>query len=141
MAVVSFTEPPETFIFPAAGSKVQVVRPGEDSSFVTGLKYCGCIAGAAIDWSALPETLKADLDVIALHGTEENSEKLDELSEEEYIASIESIQPAALRLYNYWVENPQQPEAKKPVVNGTKVGRNDPCPCGSGKKFKSCCLH
>ena len=22
-----------------------------------------------------------------------------------------------------------------------KVGRNDPCPCGSGKKFKKCCLH
>ena len=22
---------------------------------------------------------------------------------------------------------------------GTKVGRNDPCPCGSGKKFKKCC--
>ncbi len=22
----------------------------------------------------------------------------------------------------------------------TKVGRNDPCPCGSGKKFKRCCL-
>ncbi len=22
----------------------------------------------------------------------------------------------------------------------TKVGRNDPCPCGSGKKFKTCCL-
>src|SRR4051795_7306086 len=21
------------------------------------------------------------------------------------------------------------------------VGRNDPCPCGSGKKFKKCCLH
>ncbi len=96
---------------------------------------------ALTDWSALPESLKADLDTIALHGTEENSDKLDELSEEEYIASIESIQPAALRLYNYWVNNPQQQEAKKPIVNGTKVGRNDPCPCGSGKKFKSCCLH
>lgn len=24
---------------------------------------------------------------------------------------------------------------------GPKVGRNDPCPCGSGKKFKKCCLH
>jgi hypothetical protein len=24
--------------------------------------------------------------------------------------------------------------------NGLKVGRNDPCPCGSGKKFKKCCL-
>ena len=57
------------------------------------------------------------------------------------MASIERIQPAALRLYNYWVANPQQPEAKKPIVNGSKVGRNDPCPCGSGKKFKSCCLH
>ena len=30
--------------------------------------------------------------------------------------------------------------AKKPVVNKTeKVGRNDPCPCGSGKKYKKCC--
>ncbi len=29
---------------------------------------------------------------------------------------------------------------KKPMVNkGKKVGRNDPCPCGSGKKYKNCC--
>jgi preprotein translocase subunit SecA len=27
----------------------------------------------------------------------------------------------------------------KPVRSGPKVGRNDPCPCGSGKKFKNCC--
>ncbi|MGX1319710.1 hypothetical protein AB7M17_003163 [Bradyrhizobium sp. USDA 377] len=26
------------------------------------------------------------------------------------------------------------------MVNSHKVGRNDPCPCGSGKKFKKCCL-
>jgi preprotein translocase subunit SecA len=25
------------------------------------------------------------------------------------------------------------------VVNEAKVGRNDPCPCGSGKKYKKCC--
>ena len=25
------------------------------------------------------------------------------------------------------------------VVKGPKVGRNDPCPCGSGKKYKKCC--
>ena len=29
---------------------------------------------------------------------------------------------------------------KKPVVKSDKVGRNDPCPCGSGKKYKHCCL-
>ena len=28
---------------------------------------------------------------------------------------------------------------KTPVVNSGKVGRNDPCPCGSGKKYKKCC--
>jgi hypothetical protein len=25
------------------------------------------------------------------------------------------------------------------VVKGKKIGRNDPCPCGSGKKYKNCC--
>ena len=25
------------------------------------------------------------------------------------------------------------------VVKEVKVGRNDPCPCGSGKKYKKCC--
>ena len=29
---------------------------------------------------------------------------------------------------------------KKPVVKSERVGRNDPCPCGSGKKYKHCCL-
>jgi len=28
---------------------------------------------------------------------------------------------------------------KKPIVKGQKIGRNDPCPCGSGKKYKNCC--
>jgi preprotein translocase subunit SecA len=36
----------------------------------------------------------------------------------------------------------RSPEKKRePVRNvGKKVGRNDPCPCGSGKKFKACCM-
>jgi preprotein translocase subunit SecA len=28
---------------------------------------------------------------------------------------------------------------RAPVRDVTKVGRNDPCPCGSGKKYKNCC--
>ena len=32
-------------------------------------------------------------------------------------------------------------EASEPLRNPNRdVGRNDPCPCGSGKKFKKCCL-
>ena len=30
------------------------------------------------------------------------------------------------------------PQAQRPIVNGHHVGRNDPCPCGSGKKYKHC---
>ena len=33
---------------------------------------------------------------------------------------------------------PAQAETPKPVRAGAKVGRNDPCPCGSGKKYKKC---
>jgi len=31
------------------------------------------------------------------------------------------------------------PAQQKPAVREDKVGRNDPCPCGSGKKYKKCC--
>lgn len=39
-------------------------------------------------------------------------------------------------------ESSQEPQPKPkptPVTVGPKVGRNDPCPCGSGKKYKKCC--
>jgi preprotein translocase subunit SecA len=32
-----------------------------------------------------------------------------------------------------------KPAKKAPIKAGVKVGRNDPCPCGSGKKYKDCC--
>ena len=35
-------------------------------------------------------------------------------------------------------ENPAE-RTVAPVRSGPKVGRNDPCPCGSGKKYKACC--
>jgi uncharacterized protein len=46
------------------------------------------------------------------------------------------IIPSTLhRLFHYWVEkiSSEKRDAKP------KVGRNDPCPCGSGKKYKKCC--
>jgi uncharacterized protein YecA (UPF0149 family) len=38
----------------------------------------------------------------------------------------------------YWRDPDWQPPRSEPV-RSTKVGRNEPCPCGSGKKFKRCC--
>lgn len=37
----------------------------------------------------------------------------------------------------YFVEG-QKPRGKT-VIKGKQAGRNDPCPCGSGRKFKKCC--
>lgn len=47
-------------------------------------------------------------------------------------------------IYEVSMEVPQelQQSASEPEVNTNKhVGRNDPCPCRSGKKYKHCCLH
>jgi preprotein translocase subunit SecA len=30
-------------------------------------------------------------------------------------------------------------KSARTIVKGEKIGRNDPCPCGSGKKYKKCC--
>lgn len=33
----------------------------------------------------------------------------------------------------------KQQRMSRTIVKGAKIGRNDPCPCGSGKKYKKCC--
>jgi preprotein translocase subunit SecA len=35
--------------------------------------------------------------------------------------------------------SPQEETKQAPIINSDKIGRNDPCPCGSGKKYKKCC--
>ena len=35
----------------------------------------------------------------------------------------------------YWLDHAAKPDTRRV---GPKPGRNDPCPCGSGKKFKKC---
>jgi preprotein translocase subunit SecA len=37
------------------------------------------------------------------------------------------------------IENNKEEANKTTVRKGKKIGRNDPCPCGSGKKYKKCC--
>ena len=66
-----------------------------------------------------------------------NLRKQDEVKREE----TAKITGAALQALNS-LDNGEKMkvEEHKPVVNdGPKVGRNDPCPCGSGKKYKYCC--
>ena len=73
-----------------------------------------------------------------------NIQKAGELKREQ-TAKITSVAQATLDSINIVSENkqqvPQTSDVKRtPVVNQEpKVGRNDPCPCGSGKKYKNCC--
>jgi len=43
------------------------------------------------------------------------------------------------KTYNMTYSHNDGAEKPQPVRNQKKVGRNDPCPCGSGKKYKKCC--
>ena len=38
-----------------------------------------------------------------------------------------------------WIFTKTLRQGPAPIVSASKVGRNDPCPCGSGKKYKKCC--
>jgi preprotein translocase subunit SecA len=54
-------------------------------------------------------------------------------------ANVENM-PQRERVAKEMYENaPSDTPVRKPVVKTQKVGRNDPCPCGSGKKYKKCC--
>ena len=73
-----------------------------------------------------------------------NIQKAGELKREQ-TAQITSVAQATLDSINVETENkPQVPQTsdvkRTPVVNQEpRVGRNEPCPCGSGKKYKNCC--
>lgn len=54
-------------------------------------------------------------------------------------ALLASIQHDVVHTIYHVGVSREPPGKKQAVVAGKKVGRNDPCPCGSGKKYKYCC--
>ena len=119
----------------------------EGQEFTVVEDWCyGYMRGVALDadWSQLPDALQPQLQAIALHGSEEQREAREALDPDAFEASMEAIRLAALELHEYWqAERMAQPdpEPQLPFFAGDKTGRNDPCPCGSGKKYKQCCLN
>ena len=77
---------------------------------------------------------------IRLFASETGFEQLAAMSDKEERTQQLLIEPNVRRLYQHFLE--QRKSVSQSVVRDSpKVGRNDPCPCGSGKKFKKCCLH
>jgi preprotein translocase subunit SecA len=48
------------------------------------------------------------------------------------------MRDAVKNVVNESAQTTNAPRVQKTVINDAKVGRNDPCPCGSGKKYKKC---
>ncbi|OFO38942.1 hypothetical protein HMPREF3047_06525 [Neisseria sp. HMSC075C10] len=72
-----------------------------------------------------------------IYDDEENGEVISHLNEKE-LTQLESDLPhVLLDIYWYWQAIINKPQTVR--REGEKVGRNDPCPCGSGKKYKACC--
>ncbi|WP_353846403.1 UPF0149 family protein [Pseudomonas sp.] len=85
-------------------------------------------------WEGLPEEEQELLACILVHTYDDESDE-EEIDPEE---AADMVCIGALTLHAYWLA---QRTPSEPVRTSDKVGRNDPCPCGSGKKFKQCCLH
>ena len=72
---------------------------------------------------------------------EDGWDDLDGLSDDEIRHLQERIAPATRAIHAYWLER-RHPAPAEPVPFvrvQAKVGRNEPCPCGSGRKYKRCC--
>lgn len=83
------------------------------------------------------------------HGVMDDA--LEKMSDDEIVDMQQLIAPNARAIHAYWLARRFEsdgtatpvliPMGRTAPASAPRVGRNDPCPCGSGKKFKKCCLH
>ena len=89
------------------------------------------------------------MSTITLYGTEDGWDALEKknLSLDEHKVLTAGLAETVQRIHAFWLEQRREQIAggtlpdvvrREPIRNPTKVGRNEPCPCGSGKKFKQC---
>ncbi len=61
------------------------------------------------------------------------------MPKEKPIERIQVVKPTDEGFMKIGQRKVQKAPTQAPIRNENKVGRNDPCPCGSGKKYKKCC--
>jgi uncharacterized protein len=113
----------------------------------------GYYKGIAVDrtaWTPLLEEHPEWFTVIMLYGTEEGWDELKRRNDslDQHQAFAGSLAGSVQNIHRYWVKQrrlhierggmPGVMAQREPLRRAPKVGRNDPCPCGSGKKYKRC---
>ncbi len=110
----------------------EIICPEPDRPDQEALEFCtGYLHGARMHESWLrDEVASKELVPFQVLANEAGAES----GEDARTTHRERLGSYVAALFSYW-------KAKRQVVNTTpKVGRNNPCPCGSGKKHKKCCL-
>ncbi len=134
----------------ALNDKVYVPRIVERDIEAWCAGYYVAIAADMAAWSPLLIAQPKLLSTILVHGTTDGEEitKNMDLTEQERSAAVGSLVESAREIHAFWLEQrraalnrgeaPAIMPSRTPVRNPGKVGRNEPCPCGSGTKYKHC---
>ena len=108
--------------------------------------YMRGVALAAEQWALDTSEMRRLLAPIAAFQGEQALDTHDRMTEKE-IRHLQGAIPENVRkIHSHWLSKrtrlrPPTPARSETMHHPAKVGRNDPCPCGSGKKYKKCCLH
>jgi uncharacterized protein len=123
----------------------------DGSEFYDAEGWCmGFLLGAAVfnePWDAVFRDRPELVSPMVLLGTETGWDLLEQSKDQKRATqgAYESIADRVSQLYEYFREQREAATAERmaqPVnmpVTSDKTGRNETCPCGSGKKFKKCC--
>jgi uncharacterized protein len=102
----------------------------------------GFYDGMKLDAGWIPmirdEDAKTFLIPILAYAKSAHKEKLKEFSQQELVDMLDDIN-AHLAEIILMIRDRWRKQGTPPSVHAPKVGRNEPCHCGSGKKFKRCC--
>ncbi len=122
------------FITKKEGGERIIIADEWCKGFMRGLSLWGHIT--TTDTFFLREVMQP----IRLFATESGRKKLKAMNKGGIAYQHQKIDKSVRKIFQHWMAQRQTISLPK-VIKGPKTGRNDPCPCGSGKKFKKCCLH
>jgi uncharacterized protein len=112
--------------------------------------YYVAIAADMAAWAPLLIAQPKMLSTILLFGTTDGEEIIEKqrLTDQGRNAAVNSLVESARAIHAYWLDQRRQAlnrgevpgimPRRQPARAPVKVGRNEPCPCGSGKKYKHC---
>lgn len=122
-----------------------VLEVEEDEGTVTSVEeWClGYMKGVSLAFNAWQQGGEEVMDLlfpIMVFTTDEGRSNLAKLEPAELETLKRSLPNSVRKLHAFWLQ--RREHGGMPFSRDEpRVGRNDPCPCGSGKKYKKCCLH